>query len=126
MTPPKHCAQRLQQSGQPKDRLLRSDERGVISSSISPVELELGRLRELTRIGRYSESLAAARALATNDPTVAHHRDVLYLIATNQRCLNQVTAALTTLDLLEQHHPRYSRLFQERGYCFVTDRSLHA
>ena len=80
----------------------------------------MGRLRELTRVGRYSEALTAAQALATDNVAAQYSRDVLYVIATNQRCLNQVVAALTTLDLLEQHDPHYSRLFQERGYCFVT------
>ena len=42
------------------------------------------------------------------------------LVAVNQRCLNQITEALTTLERLEQQHPRFSLLFQERGSCYLT------
>jgi len=86
------------------------------------IELELGRLRDLTRTGRYAESLAAAEALAATTPGTGSHRDILYVIAANQRCLNRIDAALATLERLEQLHPRYGRLFQERGYCFVARR----
>src|SRR5262249_20424228 len=44
------------------------------------------------------------------------------LIAANQRCLNRVSEALATLDHLEQRHPRFSLLYQERGYCYVSMR----
>jgi tetratricopeptide (TPR) repeat protein len=43
----------------------------------------------------------------------------LYLAATNLRYLNRVSEALELLRRLEQHHPRYSRLHQERGHCYV-------
>jgi tetratricopeptide (TPR) repeat protein len=48
------------------------------------------------------------------------HRHVLYLIAANQRCLNRIHDALATLQRLEQQHPRFSLLYQERGYCYMT------
>ena len=48
------------------------------------------------------------------------NRDVLYLIAANQRCLNRIHEALATLQRLEQQHPRFSLLYQERGYCYVS------
>src|SRR6516165_1433566 len=87
------------------------------SSASSPMELEVSRIRELSKSGRHCEALAAAEALAVEGP---QHRDVLYLIAANQRCLNRIPEALATLQRLEQHHPRFSLLYQERGHCYVT------
>ena len=83
----------------------------------SSIELEVGRIRELSKGGRHSEALAAAEALAVLAP---RNRDALYLISTNQRCLNQIAQALATLQRLEQQHPRFSLLYQERGYCYTT------
>jgi tetratricopeptide (TPR) repeat protein len=95
---------------------LRSDEASMISC-----DAEVGRIRELARGRRYGEALAAAEALAR---TVPDHRDVQYLIAANQRCLGRIPEALTTLEHLEHRHPRFSLLYQERGYCHVTLRDL--
>src|SRR5207248_1376086 len=36
-----------------------------------------------------------------------------------QRYLGQIPSALSTLAILEQHHPRFGRLYEERGRCFV-------
>ena len=47
------------------------------------------------------------------------NRDVLYLRAVAQRMLGDIPAALGTLAELERLHPRFSRLYQERGYCYV-------
>ena len=88
-----------------------------ILSATSPLEVEVSRIRELSKTGRHTEALAAAELLAEAAP---QNRDVLYLIAANQRCLNRTHEALATLERLEQRHPRYSLLYQERGYCFVT------
>src|SRR5262249_20118109 len=63
------------------------------------------------------EALAAAEALAV---TVPGNRDVLYLIAANQRCLNRIPDALATLQRLERQHPQFSLLYQERGYCYMS------
>jgi tetratricopeptide (TPR) repeat protein len=79
-------------------------------------EEEISRLQELTRTRQY------VAALAGIDPLLARHpedRDLLYLAAMNSRCLNRVPDALALLRRLEQHHPRYSRLYQERGHCYV-------
>jgi tetratricopeptide (TPR) repeat protein len=86
-------------------------------SASSQVELEVGRIRELSRSRRHGEALVAAQALAVAAP---RNRDVLYLIAANQRCLNRISDALETLECLEQHHPRFSLLYQERGHCYVS------
>ena len=46
-------------------------------------------------------------------------RDVLLLVAIAQRYLGRIPDALSTLAILERHHPRFSRLYEERGRCFV-------
>jgi tetratricopeptide (TPR) repeat protein len=82
----------------------------------SPVELGVQRIRELVKSRRFEEGLEAAELLAAEVP---ENRDVLYLIAMNQRLLGRIEAALATLQRLEQHHPAFSRLYQERGQCYV-------
>ncbi len=86
---------------------------------VSPIEAEVLRIRELIGARRPAESLAAAQRLLR---TVPENRDVLYMIAVSQRYLGQVAAALETLAHFETIHPRYSRLFQERGHCFLAAR----
>jgi tetratricopeptide (TPR) repeat protein len=87
------------------------------SSVSSPIELEVARIRELSKSRLHSEALTAAEALVSVAP---ENRDVLYLIAANLRCLNRIPEALATLEHLEQQHPRFSLLYQERGHCYVT------
>jgi len=82
----------------------------------SPIELEVRRIRELTKIGRHAEASDAAQRLAAQVP---ENRDVLFLVALSQRYLNKIPEALATIERLEQLHPRFSQLYQERGYCFV-------
>jgi tetratricopeptide (TPR) repeat protein len=82
----------------------------------SPVELEVRRIRDLLKRGAYADSLRAAEALACEVP---ENRDILYLIAMSQRFLRRIPDALATLERLEHLHPRYSRLYQERGHCFL-------
>ena len=76
-------------------------------------------LRELLRQRRFTEVLAAAKALLRDVP---EQRDALLCTAIAQRFLGQVPEALKTLGLLEQHHPRFSRLHEERGRCYVVQR----
>ena len=85
-------------------------------SAPSAVELEVRRIRALVQERRFAEAAAAAQALAA---TVPANRDVLYLRALAQRQLGEIPAALATLSTLEQLHPRFSRLHQERGHCYV-------
>jgi tetratricopeptide (TPR) repeat protein len=92
----------------------------VTSPPLSQAELELRRIRELTKGRRHAEACAAAEALAV---TVPENRDVRYLIAVNQRYLNRIPEALETLERLEQQHPQFSRLHQERGHCYVAKRN---
>jgi tetratricopeptide (TPR) repeat protein len=82
----------------------------------SSVEQDIGRLRGLQQTGRHDEALAGALGLEAELP---ENRDVLLLVATSQRCLGQIDAAMGTLDRLERLYPRFSRLHQERGMAFV-------
>jgi tetratricopeptide (TPR) repeat protein len=105
-----------------------ADERGIrtrmnstaadpqIAPPPSSIEGEVQRIRELAQNRRYAAALAAADALGAQVP---ENRDALYLIALNQRYLNRIREALATLERLEQLHPRFSRLYQERGHCYV-------
>ncbi|GLQ93140.1 tetratricopeptide repeat-containing sulfotransferase family protein [Dyella acidisoli] len=83
------------------------------------VEQRVQQLRELQGAGHYAQALQAAEALAVEAP---EHRDVLHAIARSQRYLGQIDAALQTLARLEQHHPQFSRLHEERGHCYVVMR----
>ena len=91
----------------------------MISSSRASAELEIARIRELSKAQRFAEALAAAEIAATEFPS---QRDILYLIATNQRCLQRIPQALASLEHLERRHPHFALLHQERGYCLVTVR----
>jgi tetratricopeptide (TPR) repeat protein len=91
------------------------------SDASSTIEVELSRVRELSKRGRHYEALVAAKTLAATTPA---NSDVLYLIAANQRCVNQIAEALATLECLEQQRPRFSLLHQERGHCLLTLRNV--
>jgi tetratricopeptide (TPR) repeat protein len=82
--------------------------------SVSPIEAQVLRTRELLKERQFAASLAAAEALLTQVP---ENRDVLYLTAVSQRYLGRMADALATLARFEQVHPDYGRLYQERGHC---------
>ena len=69
--------------------------------------------------GNFAAALAAAQALLQ---VVPESRDALYMTAVCQRYLQRIPESLATLERLEQQHPAYSRLFQERGHCYVARR----
>src|SRR5882762_7509922 len=73
-------------------------------------------LRELLRQHRFSELLSEANRLLAADPA---QREALLFTAIAQRFLGRVPEALSTLTTLEQHHPSFSRLYEERGRCLV-------
>ena len=89
----------------------------------SQIESEVGRIRSLIEQRRYGEALAVAGTLKGEVP---ENRDVLYMTAVSQRYLNQIPAALATLAELERHQPGFSRLYQERGHCYVALRDAPA
>jgi tetratricopeptide (TPR) repeat protein len=57
-------------------------------------------------------------SLAADDP-LPQNRDALYQQAMKLRSLSRFDEALGVLERLEQLHPHYSRLYQERGHCYV-------
>ncbi len=77
---------------------------------------EADRIRLLLRQQKFSEALAAAEALLA---ATANHKDALLFVAVAQRFLGRIPEALQTLRTLEQQHPRFSRLYEERGLCYV-------
>jgi tetratricopeptide (TPR) repeat protein len=81
------------------------------------VEQSLNRIRDFTRQQRFEDAVSAAHALCAS---TADCREAWYLLAVNQRCLKQIAAALATLDRLEQEYPQLGRLYQERGYCYLS------
>jgi tetratricopeptide (TPR) repeat protein len=93
-----------------------------VSGSVinSDLQTELRRIRDLLARSEFAPALAAARALLADVPG---NRDVLYVIAVSQRYLGRIPDALATLAEMEQQHPDYARLFQERGHCHVATRS---
>jgi tetratricopeptide (TPR) repeat protein len=78
--------------------------------------LELQRLRALIRQHKFNEALEVGEAVLEQAPD---QRDALLCVAVAQRYLGRPDDALGTLAKLEQHHPRFSRLYEERGRCFV-------
>jgi tetratricopeptide (TPR) repeat protein len=86
----------------------------------SPVEAEVLRLRTLMEKGQFAAALAGAEALLERVP---ENRDVLYLIAVNRRYLNRIPEALAALERCARLHPGYSRLYQERGHCYIAARN---
>jgi tetratricopeptide (TPR) repeat protein len=77
---------------------------------------ELPRIHGLIRERKFSEALARSQAILAHEP---ERRDALLLAAIAQRGLGRIPEALQTLDVLERHYPRFSRLLEERGRCFV-------
>jgi len=92
----------------------------ALKPSPSRIEAEVLRIREEMERGQFAPALAAAELLEREVP---QNRDVLYMIAVCQRYLGRIPAALATLERLEAFHPRFSRLFQERGHCHVALRA---
>jgi tetratricopeptide (TPR) repeat protein len=82
----------------------------------SRIEAEVVRIRKLLEGAEFAQALPTAQALLAEAP---QNRDLLYLIAVSQRRLKRVSEALSTLARLENLHPTFARLFQERGQCYV-------
>ena len=90
--------------------------REVTNRPMSRVEAEVLRLRALLEKGQFAAALADAETLRNQVP---ENRDVWYVIAVSQRYLQRIPDALATLARFEPLHPNFSRLFQERGHCYV-------
>ena len=85
-------------------------------SSASAVAVELHRIHALLRQEQFTVALAAAESLCARQPV---QRDVLLTLSTAQRLAGRFGDALATLAALQETHPRFSRLYEERGHCFV-------
>jgi tetratricopeptide (TPR) repeat protein len=79
-------------------------------------QAEIEPIRELVKEHRFADAL---RALDLLLPAHPEHCELLYLRAVSQRMRGDTASALATLATLERLHPRFSRLYQERGYCYV-------
>ena len=88
----------------------------AVADGTSTVQSEVARIRALIKERRFAEGVAAATALRVRVP---ENRDVLHLLALGQRQLTRSADALATLEQLERSHPGYSRMYQERGHCYV-------
>ncbi len=77
---------------------------------------DISRLQTLLRQRQFSDLLAQADALLAESP---EERDVLLLSAIALRYLGRHAEALDRLEILARHHPRFSRLHEERGRCFI-------
>ena len=80
------------------------------------LEREVRQLQEALAQSRFDEVVANAHPLLAAHPG---QRDVLYCLAVAQRMQQRIPEALATLATLQAYHPRYPRLFQERGHCQV-------
>jgi tetratricopeptide (TPR) repeat protein len=82
----------------------------------SPIELAVRQAQSLLQNRQYAECLQAVETLAAQVP---ENRDVLYMMAVSLRFLNRIPDALATLERMQRLHPNFSRLYQERGNCYV-------
>jgi tetratricopeptide (TPR) repeat protein len=73
-------------------------------------------VRALLRQQKFTEALAAGEAALSAAPG---NRDALLFVAIAQRCVGRIDAALESLATLERLFPRFGRLYEERGHCFV-------
>jgi len=90
-----------------------------ITTAETAIPSETQRLRALIRQHKFAEALEVGRALLEQVPD---QRDTLLCVAVAERYLGRPDDALGTLARLEQHHPRFSRLYEEQGRCFVDRR----
>jgi tetratricopeptide (TPR) repeat protein len=88
----------------------------VALAPASPTELEVARLRRQQKAGRHDDVVADAKARLADLP---QNRDLWLILAISLRYLLRLDEALEALERLEALHPRFSRLFEERGLCHV-------
>ena len=82
----------------------------------APANADIAQIHALMRAQNFPAALAAGEALLAAIP---EHRDARLLVAVSQRYLGRIPDALESLAVLERHHPRFSRLYEERGRCYV-------
>jgi tetratricopeptide (TPR) repeat protein len=89
------------------------------SAAPTTTAAQISLIRALLRQKKFAEALAGGEALLAREP---EQREALLFVAIAQRYLGRVAEALKTLTELERHHPRFSRLHEERGHCHVVMR----
>ena len=87
-----------------------------VQTETPSLEAEVARLKALLRQGHHEEAVDRATAWLAIYP---ENRDLLLVAATALRHLRRVDDALAMLDRLEQTHPAFSRLHEERGLSYV-------
>jgi tetratricopeptide (TPR) repeat protein len=88
-------------------------------TALAAIPAELAQIRALLRQRKFAAALAAGESLLVRAP---EQRDALLFAAIAQRNLGRVADALKLLADLERHHPRFSRLHEERGHCHAVMR----
>jgi tetratricopeptide (TPR) repeat protein len=91
------------------------------------IEPILNRGREQLQAGKFQASATLAQQCLEIQP---NHPDALYMLAVSQRYLQDMTAALQTLSLLQTQDPSLGRAWQEVGHCHLaleqTDAALES
>jgi len=91
------------------------------------IETLLNSGREQLQAGKFQASATLAQQCLEIQP---NHPDALYMLAVSQRYLQDMTAALQTLGLLQTQDPSLGRAWQEVGHCHLalekTDAALEA
>ena len=95
-------------------------EAAVLDPAPPQIDTDIRGVRALLDRSEFAPALQLALRL---QPQAPQNRDLLYMIAVAQRYLQRIPDALATLGRLEEHHPDYPRLYQERGHCYVAQRS---
>ena len=90
------------------------------TSGADSLVADRARIRSLLGQEKFAEALAQATALLCRAP---NDRDLLLFAAVANRFLGRVDESLQGLAKLEQHHPTFSRLYEERGNCYVIQRN---
>jgi tetratricopeptide (TPR) repeat protein len=88
----------------------------VVIADPPSTEALVRRLRMLQGNGRHADVLRDVQPLLRELP---ENRDLLLIEAASLRHLQQIPAALATLDRLERLQPHFSQMHQERGLCHV-------
>ena len=76
-------------------------------------------LQRLRQLLEQEEAATAEREAAALLAQLPDHRDLLYMHAVALRRQSKIPEALAALAALEEAHPTYPRLYQERGHCHV-------
>jgi tetratricopeptide (TPR) repeat protein len=77
---------------------------------------EIAQLRTMLRQKQFADVLMRGETLLAAEPG---QRDVLISVAIALRYLGRHAESLANLQTLERYHSRFSRLYEERGRCFV-------